>query len=81
MRRLRREHLLVLACLMTIASSMALVTLVISFHVLQFVDAAMDRVANRDPNVSTELVRYECSYIDYTHLYINIIVKAMVMEC
>ena len=71
-RRLRREHLPVLACLMTIASSMGLVTLVISFYVLQFVDAAMDRVANRDPNVSTELVRYECSYIDYTHLYINI---------
>ena len=67
MRRLRREHLLVLACLMTIVSSMALVTRVISFHVLQFVDAAMDRVANRDPNVSTELVRYKCSYIDYTH--------------
>ena len=71
-RRLKREHLRVLACLMTIASSMALATLVISFRVLPFVDAVMDLVVDRTPNVSTELVWYECSYIDYTYMYINI---------
>ena len=67
-RRLKREHLRVLACLMTIASSMALATLVISFRVLPFVDAVMDLVVDRTPNVSTELVWYECSYIDYTYM-------------
>ena len=72
MRRLKREHLRVLACLMTIASSMALATLVISFRVLPFVDAVMDLVVDRTPNVSTELVWYECNYIDYTYMYINI---------
>ena len=77
-RRLRREHLLVLACLMTIASSMALATLVISFRVHQFVNAVTELVANRDPNVLTELVRYEHSNVDYIHSYI--IVKPMVIE-
>ena len=64
-RRLKKEHLLVLACLMITASNMVLATLVISFRVLQFVNAAMELVANQDPNVLTELVRYECSNIDY----------------
>ena len=69
MRRLRREHLRALACLMITASNMALATLVISFRVLPFVDAVMDLVVDRTPNVSTELVWYECSYIDYTYMY------------
>ena len=68
MRRLKREHLRVLACLMAIASSMVLATLVISFRVLPFVDAVMDLVVDRTPNVSTELVWYEYSYIDYTYM-------------
>ena len=70
MRRLRREHLRALACLMITASSMALATLVISFRVHQFVNAATELVANRDPNVLTELVRYECSNVDYIHTHI-----------
>ena len=67
-RRLKRELLLVLACLMTIASNMALATLVISFRVLLFVNAATELVASRDPNVLKEIVRYESNYINHRYI-------------